>query len=73
MLICAPDRPKVLGFARGDGYDVGAELAEFRQHEAVHPLTDGGEKHHRGNAHGDAERGQQRAAAVGGNCTGGKT
>jgi hypothetical protein len=48
-------------------------LAELLEHESVHAFADGCKKHHRCDANGDAQRGQQRAAAVGGDGTGGQS
>src|SRR3990172_9625207 len=53
-----------LGAPRGDGDDVGSELGEFSDHEAVQTLADGGEQDHRSDAHRDTERGESRAQAM---------
>jgi len=47
--------------ARRDLDDIGAELRELGQHEAMHALADAGEQDHRGDADGDAEQGQEAA------------
>jgi hypothetical protein len=50
-----------LDASRADADDIGAELGEFRDHEAVQALADGGEQDDGGDANGDAERGKRRA------------
>ena len=51
---------------RGDADHVGAELAEFGQHEAVDALADRRQQDDRGDADGDAEQRQEAAHPVGG-------
>jgi hypothetical protein len=58
--------PPVLVLPGVDADDVGAELAELAEHEAVHAFADRGEQDHRRDADGDAEQGQEAAQAVGG-------
>ena len=53
------------GFARCDADQIGAELGEFGQHEAVQPFADGGQQNHGGDAHGDAQGGEKAAHPVG--------
>ena len=50
-----------LRLARLNGDQVGAELAEFGQHELMQPFADGSEKDHCRNADGDAQAGQKTA------------
>jgi hypothetical protein len=50
--------------ARRNADQVGAELGEFGQDELVNTLADGGEQDHRGDAHRDAERGEEAAQPV---------
>ena len=49
------------GAPRADLDDVGAELGEFLQHELVQAFADRGEQDHRGDAHGDAQQGEEAA------------
>ena len=53
--------PVSLDAPRADADDVGAELGELGDDEAVQAFADGGEQDHRGDADGDAERGEHRA------------
>ena len=46
------------------GHQVGAELGELGDHEAVQSLADGGEQDHRRDADRDAERGERGAQPV---------
>ncbi len=50
-----------LGLALMHADDVGAELAELGQHEAVDALADRGQQDHRGDTDGDAEERQEAA------------
>jgi hypothetical protein len=50
--------------ARCDADEVGAELRELVDDELMEALADAGEQDHRGDADGDAERGEGRAHAV---------
>ena len=47
-----------------DADDVGAELRELAEHEAVDALADGGQQDHRGDAHRDAEQREKAAQAL---------
>ena len=47
-----------------DADDVSAEWGELGQHVAVDALTDRGQQDHRGDAHRDAEQGQEAAQAL---------
>ena len=53
------------GFARHDGNQVGAELAELAQDKPVNALADGGEQYHGGDADGDTQGSKKAAHAVG--------
>jgi hypothetical protein len=55
-----------------DADDIGAELAELAEHEAMDALADRGEQDHRRDADGDAEQGQEAAQALGGDGSGGE-
>jgi hypothetical protein len=55
--------PGGLGLARRDADDVGAELGELGEHEAVDALADRGQQDHRGDADGDAEQRSGSCAA----------
>jgi len=48
-----------------DSDNIGAELGELRQHEAVNTFADGRKQHNRSNANGNAEQGEEAAHAVG--------
>ena len=65
LLTTAPDRPMVLVLPGATADQVGAELGELREDEAMDPLADGGEQDHGRDPDGDAEHRQQAAGAIG--------
>ncbi len=53
-----PGQAEGVGLAWADGDQIGAELGELGQHEAVDPLANGGQQHDRRHANGDPNHGQ---------------
>jgi len=59
-------RARSLDLAGRDAGDVGAELREFRQHEAVDAFADRGQQNHGGDADRDPQQRQEAAQPMGG-------